>query len=97
MLFVVICYYLLFVIGIFDQQHLFEVTGVLNLILVYIALLANCEFPAVLNIQLGELLCESLMNAEDAPVLEFAVGPNEVRQPTMLPVHYLVLLSSLKL
>ena len=33
----------------------------------------------VLTIQLGELLCESLVNAEDAPTLQFAVGPDEVR------------------
>ncbi|CAN0355754.1 unnamed protein product [Ascophyllum nodosum] len=32
---------------------------------------------SVQSIQLEELLCESLVNAEDAPVLQFSVDPNE--------------------
>jgi len=40
----------------------------------YLAKHAN----TVQNIQLGELLCESLVNADDASALQFNVGPNEV-------------------
>lgn len=32
----------------------------------------------VQRIHLGELLCERLPNAEDAPTLQFAMSPDEV-------------------
>ena len=30
------------------------------------------------EVQLGELLCDSLVEAEDAPLLQFAISANEV-------------------
>lgn len=34
--------------------------------------------PVIGEVQLGELLCDSLVEAEDAPLLQFAVSANEV-------------------